>query len=414
MNQVGQFRGRGGLRATSNAARMAYQAAKYAYKNRDTLKKAVRKVFPNKKRKLQGPNRRLGYQSRQGTATRVASDPASTGNELTVYRSNVGRYPALKPNRLLKLMQAGMTSTILRAQGITNFDTNVGFYPLANREDNNVVIASRLVNMPIHIWDLTTFPNISSQVLAGYGAYWSSSGTGASVITYALETQTPDGSTVGNYYHPESSSGVQETAARPRPFAAKACHEWSQIKLNLYGARKRGTTFFIDFVRVKNELSHPIAADGANRSKKELFRTLQSPLIFSNLQQHNTKNLNQMQYVKRYKFYVPGGSADDLDLIGKIKEVKIFLKQGNVYKMDWESADNQDALPHAQADGSDYTDHAGPQDHPYHGSRLMMIIRAFSPERRVVTNFTSSTTPADALTEPSYDLVIRNKWTLPN
>lgn len=408
--QVGQYRGRVGFRVGANTARMAYQAAKHLYKNRESLKKAAKKLWTRKKRPVQGPVRKLGYQSRQNTQTRVG-DPASTGNELTVYRGNVGRYPALKPNRLLKLMQAGMTSNIYRAQGITNFDTNTGFYQLANRQD---LQASPFVNMPINIWDLSTFPNVSNTVGAGYGYYWAGSTAAANITQYPLLTQGPDGiSGAGIHeYFSESSAGVNESIAGVRSHANKACHEWTNVKLNLYSARKRGTTFYIDFIRVKNELAHPIAADGANRTKKELFRTLQSPLIFSNLQQHNNKNLKDVQFVKRYKFYIPGGSADDLDTIGKIKEVNLFLKQGNVYNMAWESQDAQDALPHTQADGADYTNKAGPQDHPYHGSRLMMMIRAFSPERAAYSDFRY--TQAEPLTEPSYDLIIRNKWTLPN
>ena len=402
---VGQFRGRGPYRSTSNAARMAYTAAKYAYKNRDKIAKAVKKVFPNKKRKLQGPARKLGYQGRNTAATTVGSF-AQTGNELSTYRRTVGRYPALKPNRLLKLMQAGMTSNILRAQGITNFDTNVGFYPLANRQDQ-----SGFVNMPINIWDLTSYLN-TGPAIAGHGYYWNGQTGAADVVSYSLRTQVPDGSSnPAGFYYAESAGGFNETLGSYAN-ATKACHEWSDIRLNLYGARKRGTTFYVDIVRVKDHLAHPIAAAGTNASKKELFRTLQSPLIYSNLQQHNSKNMREMKFVKRYKVYVPGGSADDLDTIGKVKEVKIFLKQGCVYNMAWESTDGSDAIPHAQDDGLDYTQKSGPQNHPFTGSRLLMIVRAFSPERRVVAGF--GTVDADPLTEPSYDLILRNKWMLPN
>jgi len=407
---VGQYRGRQGMRVGGNVARMAYQAGKHLYKNRESLKKAAKKLFVRKNRPLQGPARKLGYQAKKRTTSIVnVGDPASTGNELTVYRGSTGRYPSLKPNRMLKLVQAGMNTVTYRAQGLTNFDTSVGFYALANRQSLDAV---PLVNTPIHIWDLTILPNVSSEVIAGRGYYWSSDSSAANIDTYSLPTQLPSGASSGSYYHAESASGLAETSNNIN--ANKAMHQWSNIKLLLYGPRKRGTTFYIDFIRVKDELAHPIAGASSNKSKKEFFRTQQSSLIFSPLQQHNGRNNKAIQYVKRYKFYIPGGSADDLDTIGKVKEVSIFLKQANVYNLQWESADNQDALPHTQEDGADYTLKAGPQDHPYTGSRLMMMIRAFSPERRALATNVLGVAAADPLTEPSYDMVLRNKWMLPS
>jgi len=341
------------------------------------------------------------------------SDPAATGNELSTYSRQVGKYPKLNPARLYKLMQAGMTSAIYRAQGITNFDTNVGYYPLANRV--NTVVGVNYVLMPIHMWDLTSFPNTNAAITAGHSFAWDSLLSSAAVVRNNLPTQNAGGADMSSgQYVPESQAGMSEVSSS-LPNASKACHEWSDIKLNLYGARKRGTTFYIDFIRVKDTLAHPLAADGLNRSKKELFRTLQANLVYSNLQTFNNKNLRQVQFVKRYKFYVPGGSTSDLDLIGKVKQVKLFLKQGAVYNMAWESTEAQDALPHGQEDGIDFTQASGPVSSPWHGSRLLMCIRAFSPERRDITGVPgSNNAPADPLTEPSYDLVLRNKWLLPN
>lgn len=411
MNRVGAYRGaRRALLPAVGAA--LYQGGMYAYQNRKVagqIGAAARKLLSNKRRKV-GPQRaarRFG-QGSNGTTNVGSSDPALVGNEVSTYRSKVGRYPQLRPSRLLELVQAGMNSTVWRAQGLTNADTNVGFYPLANRQSLDLV---PLVNLPVHVWDLSIFPNVNPEVQAGSGYYWTSDAAAANLTSFSLQTQTPSGATSGPYYHAESAAGFAESGTAPN--ATKACHEWSSVKLLLYGARKRGTRFYIDLVRVKNELAHPLAGSGVNKSKKDLFRSLQSNLIYSSLQQHNGRNMADVSFVKRYQFYVPGGSADDLDTIGKTKEVTVFYKSGRVYNMAWESSDAQEALPHTQADGADYTLKGGPQDHPRNAQRLLLIVRAFSPERRSVAAAVMGTEPADPLTEPSYDIVIRNKWMLP-
>jgi len=384
-----------------------------AYRNYGTVRKVVdaaKQLLG--KRKTGGrstgarqPPRKLGNKKSSTTATVVGSS-TGPGHELTTYRRSVGRYPALRPSRLLQLVQAGMTQQIFRAQGLTNFDVNVGYYNLGNR----INTAQTAVLTPIHIWDLTTIENVSADIVAGRLFYWNGVTTTADIVSAPLPTQTATGTTsLLGYYQSESAAGVVENGTPPK--ASKAMHDWSQIKLNLYGARKRGTTFYVDVMRVKDTLAHPIVAAQGNRAKKDLFRTLQAPLVYSNLQSHNNKNLRAVQFVKRWVFYVPGGTADDLDTIGKVKQVSLFLKQGRVYNMMSESSDGTEALPHNQEDGLDYTLSAGPSNFPYHGSRLMLMIRAFAPERVVQNDFN---TPADPLIEPSYDMVLRNKWMLPN
>jgi len=405
MNRVGAYRPQRRTGTYMSAARGVYQAGKILYKNRQKIAAVAKKFVPNKRRKVQqGPARRLGYGG--GAATTVVGSASGPGHELTTYRRSVGRYPPLRPNRLLQLVQAGMTQQIFRAQGLTNFDVNVGFYNLGNR----INTAQTAVLTPIHIWDLSIFENVSADIVAGRLYYWNGVTTSADIVSAPLPTQTSTGTTsLLGYYQSESAAGVVENGTPPK--ASKAMHDWSQIKLNLYGARKRGTTFYVDVMRVTDTLAHPIVAAQGNRAKKDLFRTLQAPLVYSNLQSHNNKNLRAVKFVKRWKFYVPGGTADDLDTIGKVKEVSLFLKQGRVYNMMAESSDGTEALPHNHEDGLDYTLSAGPSNFPYHGSRLMLMIRAFAPERVVQNDFN---TPADPLIEPSYDLLLRNKFMLPN
>lgn len=342
-------------------------------------------------------------------------ESSGTGNELTKVKRTVGRYPRLNNNRLFKLMKAGMTDVILRAQGLTNFDTNVGYYPLANRQENE-----GLNIIPMHVWDLTTFPNNTTSVQAGYAYGWNNLTAAATLVRPSLSVQTPAGAKENSgFWQIEKSSGDVKQGVLPQ--ASKIMHDWADIRINLYGARKRGTTFYIDVVRCKDEFSNLVFGGTGNNDLKELIRTMQAPLIYSNLQKYNTSNLKKLQIIKSFKYYVPGGSLDDIDTIGKVKEFKLFLRQGNVYNFAWQQTDVP-GLPHNQSDGPDFTNADGVYNSPFHGSRVFLVIRAFSPERRTADASLWNTldpskgiteVPADPLTEPSYDIIIRNKFTLP-
>lgn len=408
-------------RAARGAARVvrragAYVAGAAAATATRYGKKAARRYVKTRKTKTSSVRSSLGRKMMQPVVRRTyVSEAAGTGNELTRVKRTVGRYPQLTNNRLMKLMRAGMTDVILRAQGLTNFDTNVGYYPLANRQETE-----GLNIVPIHVWDLTTFPNNTTSVQAGYAYGWNNLTAGATLVRPSLSVQTPAGAKENSgFYQVEKSSGDMKQGVLSQ--ASKIMHDWSDIRLNLYGARKRGTTFYIDVVRCKDEFSNLVFGGTGNNDLMELIRTMQSPLIYSNLQSYNPHNLKKLQIIKSFKYYVPGGSLDDLDTIGKVKEFKLFLRQGNVYNYAWQQT-GAPGLPHEQSDGVDYTNNDGVYNSPFHGSRVFLVIRAFSPERRTqaaaawnsvdpVKGITE--VPADPLTEPSYDLIVRNKFTLP-
>jgi len=388
---------RAGMRVGTNIARMAYGASKALYKNRAAIKKAAKKLWKSKPSK---PRKKTYNKS-----TTIRTSGASTGNELSVSKYKIGRYPALTNNRLFKLMKAGMNDVTLRYQGITNFDTNVGFHALCNRQD----AAGNVIN-PVHIYDLTRFPNTTTSTsTAGYSFYWTSLLAGAALTKIALRGQEPSGSTIANGEWQFEKVGSGDFRA---PYANTLLHDWVDIRLNLYGARKRGTTFYVQLVSFNDEYMNPLYSNTGNRQVVDWMRTMERSLIYSNLQSYNIPSVNRgMRVIKTYKVYVPGGSADDLDTIGKVKELRIFHRIGKVRKMKWES-ETSDALPHAQEDGIDYTLASGPSDYPAYKDQLFLIVRAFAPERRTVSP-AGPETAADALSEPSYDIILRNKFTTP-
>lgn len=409
---------RGGLRLARRVATGAVAGASYRAIRR-TTRRVVKKGYSVRRK----PMKFLG---RTYNVPVIQSDPSSVGNELTRAKSTYGKYPKLRPSRLLKLVKAGMNDIVIRAQGITNFDTNVGFYPLANRGDTT----TGAVQCPMHVWDLTAFANRNDAPPPVHAIGWTNATSGATCTRTALTVQLPDGSTGSTRWVVEDQSGTAESSGT-NPNSARIYHEWTDIRMNLYAARKRGTTFYIDIVRIKDEnanlLNNVITTNTSSKAYVDLVKSLTAPLIYSNLQTYKPTAQKCIQRIKSYRFYVPGGSADDLDTVGKIKEFKLFLKHGNVYDMRWDALDNAEgAIPHAQEDGVDYTDRRGIQNTPHNTSRVYMILRAFSPERRElptaswpssasgITNAGVTMGAADPLSEPSYDMLIRNKYSVPN
>lgn len=335
------------------------------------------------------------------TAKRGGISESAPGNDWSVARKVViGR--AKKPSvaNLKKIMEVGMNKITYRYQALTNFDTTVGFHPLANFKNTT----SGALDMPLHIYDLTSFPNVS-QPAPGYSYSWDSELATAQAVRSALGGQPPGGGTVSVMWHKENGTSSDATYPNSRVFR----HDWTSISANLYGARKRSNKFMIMFFRCKDEFANPIAAGISNPAYSELIEYLQRPLIYSNLQTYNKDPAKKLQIVKQMTYWVPAAQTTDVDTaVGKIKEIKIFLRHDKVYGLDWRHEGTAGSLPHAVVDGLDYVQDLTHHNYPTHGSRLFMCIRAFAPERRTAASYVPV---ADI--DPSYDILIRNQVSLP-
>lgn len=325
-------------------------------------------------------------------------DVIGGGNDWTVSKRRVGRK---KPNtvvRLSKMVEAGMTKTIYRFQGLTNFDTNVGFFGIGNYS------ITGSIRLPVHIYDLTSFPN-NSTVGAPPVAYyynWTSTAATADIQRLNYDGQTPTG-TLSPGWNVEN--GLNTSFPNTRIMR----HDWSDIRINFYGPRKRTTKFEVMFVRIKDEFANPLIAATNNAALKELMAYLERPCIYSNLQTYQTNVAKKLQIVKKFTYWVSAGQTTDVDTtVGKIKEARIFMRHGNVYSLDWRhEGTSTSTLSHVQADGAHYVQDVQHHNNPWHGSRLMMIIRAFAPERR------TDPVSFDANVDPTYDILIRNQISTP-
>jgi len=371
---------------------------------------------------------------RKGSGPKTYSTSGFGGNDISRSKRTVGRYPRLKPNRLLKLINVGMSSRIEKFQGITNFDTNCGFFTIANRGDTT----TGQVVMPMHVYNLTVFKNSKAATPVLGNAYgWSSAAGTASVVRETINGQDPSGTSYTPNWTSEYLKGPTSASTLGTgldlPQAEKLLHEWTQVKLNLYGARSRPTWFMIDVVQVRNEFANFASASGSNERFVELINALTGSMTYSNLQSRDTRALAFLKFVKRFKYMIPAENNTDLNTAcGKIKEVKLFIKHGRVLNMaPHETKDGLYGLGHAQADGADYETMSTVLNTPGDAAQTFMIIRAWSPSRKedttanwatIGTNytpiasnvFTAKATGAAMLDVPSYDMILRQKYSVPS
>lgn len=350
---------------------------------------------------------------------------AATGNELVRTKTAWGRYPKDTRKRRRRLLTLTTSQQVLRFQGVTNFDTNVGAFVLGNREVTSASPDSAWLSIPLHIYNLSEFAYKGTDGVvvpprACKAFYWNGLSATQYPYHHYLTGQGPNGDTGTNTF--TCTRKPISTLMPPR-----IMHDWLNIKLNLYGARKRGTTFYIEFVKFKEQNSNLWSAADTSYSRKDGLEYLTTSLTYSNLMSRCPEYRKYLDVVKRYKYYIPGGSKNDMDEIGKVREVKMFIRQGRVY--DTQVHADTD-LPHVDGDGVDYETTDTNYTHPVDRARLFMIIRAFAPERvkKTLTEWNSAPKPAfvpadgkqfltayaDPLVEPSYDIVLENAYSFDN
>lgn len=296
-----------------------------------------------------------------------------------------------------------MCNEIYRFQNITNYDTNVGAMLLRNVRDS----VTGKVYSPIHVYDISAFNNEDFTV-CGRQLGWASTAANAAVLNEPLLGQTAAGGAASvDYWLPEKN-----TASTPYPAAPKALHNWTDIRLNFYGPRKRTTWFEVMFFTVKNEFADFMYAGNTNAGMQCLLQYLERPLIYNNLQTDVNGNANRMiKVLKRYRYYVSAAQTTDTDTsVGKVKEAKIFMKHDRLRNYDWQHTDLSSPatiLPHGDTDGDQYFRDDDVHNHPEYGKTLFMLVRAFAPERGVVTGYSES---VSADRDPTYDVIIRNSF----
>lgn len=367
----------------------------YRYRNQARAVGTAARGFL-KPKKYSKPFKKKGTVTKRpvGRSYTGGNDFTSTKRTIKSKRPKTVKSKVNKNNLLIKSM---MHNEIYRFQNITNFDTDLGALSLRNYEDP----VSGTIETPIHVYDISAFSNENNQI-AGYQFGWASASSGASMTRNALPGQFANGG-INNtgVYHSE------KTGTYVYPSVQNALHNWTDIRFNFYGPRKRTTYFEVMFVVIKSQFADLLYGATSNPSSKLLLQYLERPLIYSNLQTDVGGEAYKMfKVVRRFRYYVSASQSTDVDTsVGKIKEAKIFFKHDRMRHYDWQHNNllDDDILPHGPDDGINYVRDDDVHNQPAYDRRLFMIVRAFAPERS-----TDESPVADR--DPTYDIIIRNSF----
>lgn len=405
-------RNRGLVRALGTPVRRAAVA-----NTARTLARVARKLAPYARaagakstlqRKL-GPVKVVQIDRKGQRAMRSAGISAqydAPGNDYSKVKHTLGRRKKSTIRRLNRLLHKTMNNQVYRFQNISQFDTTVGALPMCQYYNSS----NTYTYVPLHIYDLTSFPNTSATgPSAGRYFGWAGAAATVSATRGIIPGQDNDGTTDANGYwwqtERSGSSGI--------PNASIMMHNWTDVRLLLYGSRKRSTTFKVTFFRCIDESANPFHAATSNTDLKQLVEWFTRPMIYNTLQTYETKVSKKIKIIKQYTYIIPGCQTTDVDTtVGKTKEVRIFMRHDKVYNLDWLDAAEAN-LPHALPDGLDYVVGTTNQDNPWHGSRVFMAITALCPEKLTKTVDFPQGANINAESEPSYDIIIRNSLTTP-
>ncbi|AYP28772.1 MAG: putative capsid protein [Cressdnaviricota sp.] len=356
------------------------------------------------KRRRTGPFSVTGSRSAYGGAgsapatRRKRSAPVNAMQELTKSkrRLTLGKY------KMSRVVSSLVNHRIERFENISNFDTNVGSFYIDNQQTT-----AGAVNLPMYIIDLgsLTQPVMATASPALYRAGWTSLTKTADLQLTSCAGTTADGTSTSANWQVELSDKATASSFD------SAIINWVQLKLNLYGQRKRTTKFQITAFQVTQEEVDPVSGLVSNLDRKALFQYLERPYIFSNLQQDLGRKKTGIKILKEWTYNVAAMTSIDLNTTtGNIHEACIDFKINK--KMNYNQNSAANILDHAQGDGIDFTVSdatavGGLTQQPRPKQNVYVAIRAFAPVR-CVGDATSNSGDS-----PSMDIIIRRSLSLP-
>lgn len=389
---------------------------------------AIAAATSSRRRKRAAPIRKKksGRTARRArTAARGSGSAVVLSRRRTTVRQNHSlenksialRVPA-RSNTALQMVRACMEPQWYRLQGLSQYDTSTGFYPLANRYDTTNVRHL----CPAHVWDITSLINIgpsgtgTANVNAGTALGFQGLDANSATLNYELSSQSADGNTRA---YPNTTWIAENTTGGYDDLAKRKCiHDWTHIKMNLYGVRKRATKFSVQLVMVKDDTADFFGPDTVQ--KRKLVDALIRPLIYNNLNSGDPQTLKQeLKVLKTYEVTVAPTTLDDYGGSGAVPHIQTvnwFIQHNRLRRYDW---DRSTTPTNDQVPAFDSKTVAGHQCRVEPKKRVYLLIRALSPDRRgdSAANWAPlgymEMAQANPVSEPSYDLVLRNKFSTP-
>lgn len=310
----------------------------------------------------------------------------------------------------MKLAQLALEPQWFRVQGITQYDTTTGWFPLRLIKN-----AANEQELPLHVWDLTAHPNYEANTYTSpHVGFVAKKATTAATAAVSFDpvyvgTQNANGVVTTNNTMLRIENSFDENG-QPASLR-KSFHHWSHIKLNLYGVRKRATRYVVQLVMVKQEFADFISAAGTNQEKQKLVDYLVRPFIWSNLNQSDPQTLSMIKILKTYEVIIDPITTDEYagaSSVPHIQTVNWFVKHNRVRRYDWSRGQAASTDPGAVYDDeSAVPGYLSTRVDP--SNRVYLMIRAMAPEQRTA-EFNAA---IDPITDPSYDLIIRQKFSDP-
>lgn len=326
------------------------------------------------------------------------------GNELT--RSK--RQLTMHKYKLSKLVNMQFNQIKETFRGVTNFDTNVGYFPCYN------YIADNGTGWyPMVVFNLTqkcppSDTSFERNVALRYG--FSATAKNTPLETGALAGQTANGTGSTQFWQPfYSETAIESGQGTNNVQAFNKLHlDYISARFNLYGARNRDTRWTISLVSPIEEEQDFIAinTDKDNSESKLMLQELTRQYIWSNLQQDTVKGSKRyLKVLKEWEYKIPASNTTDIAPVGKIHEANIFMKLNRVIDYAWTNNVLQ-VQDRAAIDGPDWavmsTTLTANQKLPKPNLRLYLVVRAFAP---VATN-----AAAPSANDPSFDLILNRKF----
>lgn len=324
--------------------------------------------------------------------------------------------------RLVKQVADSVTSPVIyRFQGVSRFGAGGGLFACSQRVHTD----GNLIGMPLHLYDLTGMP-MNGTPRAGFVAYWDNPLAGSPVSFQSIEGQPPNGAgALSPYWYPESmSTGLTDTKR------ANVFHRWTSIKMNLYGTYGLPTWYRIDLVKFDDDCC-PGYASGTGVEMVSTFQYLTKPYIYSNLLNGDPEQKKEFKILRTWKYMIQPFGPDDQNTINSantysdrsphFREVKLFIRHDMERKYDWKRLNDADHTDNPSFEQYNTGGNDSIAGNVYPSARLFLMIRAMSAYRRQVAvnvpnGFVQFPNPglepsdASPLYEPSYDIVIRNRF----
>lgn len=285
-----------------------------------------------------------------------------------------------------------------RVQGITQFDTSSGFYALSTRR--NTTPAPNIQYLPVHVWDLTCLPQGANQAPVGFALFQQGVTTNG---TFQLNQTDPTGAVVAN--NNLQNENITNTFTQPW---RKSLHDFTHIKLNLYGVRNRATKFMVQIIQLTDEYADFITGAQANVEKAKVYDYLARPFMYNNLNIGDPQTKVDIKVIKQFTTIIDSITLDQVgaaNAIPKIQTVNWFIKHNRMRLYDWRRNDTPDLNNNAAYD----IEQTNVEQRVDPKKRIYMVIRAMSPTNSQVAGITPTSVAPDVNTEPSYDCVIRQK-----